>query len=174
MATRASSAQTRRLFTAIGAGITGGVVANTFACMEIAEEEILVAKKKWPTKKLEIDGVFKFACPTEPLRGKAEQVYQHHIRELIDRARRMGSGTFSFYAKPATKAEVLCIILNTSLRSPLNHEHVRLAQALWSEIMPDKPIDNTGNHDPVETSWTEEASALLSDLRRRFKQDRGV
>jgi hypothetical protein len=145
----------------------GNVIAKTFARMEIAEDLIRAAKLRWPSSAAEIDRVFGIACPPGPMRGLADCVYEHHVRELIDRARMSRDDVaalgwrYADRATYATKAEILALLSAASLQAPLRHEHATLALGLAAEILPAKQTAIIG-----AAPWTDYTSRLLEELRR--------
>lgn len=139
-------------------------ISRTFARMEIAEELVAAAKKtaRGRPRRNAIDVVFEYACPTEAIRDKSDDVYRSHVRELIDRA------IVDEDMRPPTKAEILCGLLALSLKAPPSSEIRNLVDVLWADVMPQHPIDEPPNTRPVHTAWSSETTELYAEIRRRF------
>ena len=60
-------------------------IGSAFHCMDLAEEEIALAKSDYPVFEAQIHDAFRHLCPTEPLRRLSDDVYRHHCREIIQR-----------------------------------------------------------------------------------------
>ncbi len=118
--------QTQAIQTLFGAA--GSVVNSTFRRMDIAEQEIAAAQKHTPRCKVLINGVFQLACPSMVLHNKSDDLYRHHVRELIDRVI-AGDDT-----RPGTRAEVLASMVDTSLDSPLNRAGQAVYEHLFAEL----------------------------------------
>jgi len=109
--------------------LAGPVIGSILRMLEITEEEIGRAKRKYPSKAHKIDLAFILCKPTEVLKGKCDQVYRAHVRELIVRAMRGAD------ARPGTAAEVLCGMLGAATVSPLNAEGAALVERLFQIVM---------------------------------------
>src|SRR4051794_21712298 len=86
--------------------------ASTFAAIDWAEEEIAAAQRRHPHQADAIWHTFKILTPRDIGPGMGtEFVYRGFARELLDR---VAAGAD---LRPATAAEVLLILVDTSLRA---------------------------------------------------------
>lgn len=128
----------------------GGWIKSAFDCMEMAEEEIARAQKRFPDKKQEIWESFMLLSPTEVLEGKTDRVYRAHARELLERVGR-GQDT-----RKGTAAELLCAMLAAATAAPLNAQGAALTERLFTIVMGRK-LDEEGAFRPVWKGQVEEA-----------------
>ena len=136
-------------------------LARVFRCQAIAEEEITAAKKR--NKKANFDGHFMALKPPASFIGKSDDLYRHHVRELLERVAKVASRN---PLSPATKAEVLAKLMDESLIAPPSSQYVALAPALFREVFPNSGIDlGVDDGQPWPTSNEE----LLADLRKRLR-----
>lgn len=113
-------------------------LAPFFRLMEIAEEEIEAAQKRYhePVGKGDgpIWGAFMLLQPSHP-QMKAESLYRAHCRELLDRVG-LGEDT-----RPATGAELIFALSEASLQAPLTSSatglYLKLGLQCFPEIMTD-------------------------------------
>ena len=143
----------------------GSRVAFTFDCVGIAEEELKAAK----LPKDQDSRVFRAGCPSPPLCDKGIGLYRAHIRELIERAREGAD------LRPATDAELLAVVSETSLIAPLSAGAVATAAYLFERVFPDQAdaVFGSGNDRP-RASWPGQVSEYLTDMRRKFRvEERG-
>ena len=115
---------------------TANRIRSAFEKMEIAERLIAAAKKKHPGRAEALHEAFGILCPPEILRDKADKLYEHYCNELLERIAQGGDTT------KGTKAEALCVLLEASLKSPLQRDHTALIDSLFREIIGKLP-DNT-------------------------------
>ncbi|MEU9871091.1 hypothetical protein AB0C87_24890 [Actinomadura sp. NPDC048021] len=121
-----------------------GHLAPLFKLMEIAEEEIEAAQKRFHEPVGEGDGPiwnsFILLPPSHP-EMKAESLYRAHCRELLDRRGR-GEDT-----RPATGAELIFALSEASLQAPLSSAaaglYLKLGLQCFPEIMTDV-LNNIG------------------------------
>ncbi len=139
------------------------VVDRTFDFMGVAEDEIAAAMKgtKSLERKRRINGVFLALMPG-PLIDLTEEVYRHHCRELIARA----ANEQDLY--PGTTAEVLQMLEQTSLRSPLNRQGIALYERLFREVFGSLPE----GREPTPEPWEGATDEMLRDARRRLRKAR--
>jgi hypothetical protein len=135
-------------------------VADTFSLMAIAEEEITGAKKRHPEKAGLIHRSFSILRPTDPIYGKADCVYRSHARELLERVAK-GKDT-----RPGTIAEVLCVLLDTATKTPLNQEGQVLTEYLFQLVF---KISVDGSK-PVE-QWPGQIEEALSAAQTKVHFD---
>ncbi len=153
-------------------------VWNLFHLMDIAEQEIgqwMVRLQSRKRRHLEMgfsrEGIdtldqslqrvskqaFAILCPPELLRGKCEQVYRAHVRELLQRVVNNQDTT------APTQAELLCAMLEMSYRAPLNCQYTAVAEHLYPRVM-DRPLDGT----PTPEPWTGATQEALTKLSRKL------
>jgi hypothetical protein len=120
-----------RLEEALAAIDGSGSIAGAFRLMGIAEEEIAA---RWPggRKGGEPKEVFLLCQPTAPIRGRCDELYRAHVREIVER---VTLHKRSEYAR-LTRAEVLGVLSEGSLRHPLAHDHVLLFEHLFETLLP--------------------------------------
>lgn len=119
----------------LGDAPIAGPVRATFRAMEIAEEEIAAARTRYPRRvHRRIDAAFGLLWPTPLLRGKHDELYRHHVRELLARVVRDED------TAPGTRAEVLAAIMAAATASPLDHAGQYLAEQLFAELYPDAEV----------------------------------
>lgn len=160
-------------------------VWNLFHLMDIAEQEIgrwvITLQRKQQEHRTRghaqhyIDQVdqtlqrvskqaFAILCPPEILRGKCEQVYRAHVRELLQRTVDNQDTT------APTQAELLCATLEMSYRAPLNQQYAALAEHLYPRVM-DCALDGI----PTPEPWTGATQEALTELSRHMVcRDRGL
>ena len=144
-------------------GDCAATVSKTFDLIGIAEDEIRraggqrngseVARRVW--------GTFKSLYPGK-LSKLDDRVYRHHCRELIGRSRRGES------LRPGTEAEVLLMLSETSLRSPLNRQGIALYEVLFLAVFGSLP----DNAKPTPEPWPGATKELLTIARMKLKVDR--
>jgi len=133
-------------------------VWNLFGLMKIAEGEIHAAVHLSPRRSAELNAVFGVACPSPGLRGKSEELYRHHVRELIARAYDDNQDM-----RPGTKAEVLAALSDASLVAPPGQQIGALMEELCAE-MGFAPPDG----EPIKPPWPTASAELLHEARRKL------
>lgn len=116
----------------IAGGSCVSALMYTFRRMDIAEEEIRDAKAEYPLLAECIDKTFRYLCPTPPLLHVSDDVYRFHCREVIDRIIENDE------IEKATKAEVLGMLSEASLKAPLTHTATLLYEQLFTLFFPAK------------------------------------
>lgn len=145
-----------KMFESVVSPVLGRAIANTFALMAIAEEEIEVAKVG------KASDLFLALCPGEQFVGLAPQAYRHHARELCSRYR-LGEEL-----KSGTMSEVLIEVLAMATVHPLSGGHARLAEFCFEQVfgkLPDKG-------DFGRESWPGETQELLLEWRKKLSKKR--
>jgi len=143
-------------------GVGSSAMAEAFDRMEVAERIIAEMKVAHPSRADAVDSAFGMLCPTEGLQGKAMQVYEHHVRELLTR---VVTAVPVPEMRLGTKAEVLCLLLTTSLQAPLKADYSALAWQLGREIL---GAECCGTEAPTE-SYPEACAELLLDIRKKLR-----
>jgi hypothetical protein len=148
------------LATAIPADV-GEVVRRTFDRMGLAETLIARAKRRYPDDALNIDRVFGAACPNESMMSKSDIVYQAHVLELIERARRGASPV------PATDAEIVCVLSDSSLASPLTRTASTVYERLFAKLFPVQA--RKLGKERTREAWPDAAQQSLESMRNALR-----
>jgi hypothetical protein len=144
----------------LAASLLPSSVTGIFSLMVTAEEEITEAKKRHPEKSDLIHRSFLILQPSDPIYGKADCVYCSHIRELLERVAK-GKDT-----RPGTIAEVLCVLLDTATKTPLNQEGQALTEHLFRLVFKHS-VDGSK---PIE-QWPGQIEEALSAARKKVHFD---
>jgi hypothetical protein len=107
-----------------------GRFSSIFRLMGVAEEEISAGKERSPAKAAEIDKVFAQAVPPVMLRGKTEDLYRAHVREIVEAVEA---------GRPvprATMAMAAAAFSDTSLKTPLSHHQTNAYHMAFSRCLP--------------------------------------
>lgn len=149
-------------------------IAGVFGLMSLAEEEIERAQAEVDAKqKRLVWDAFAVMAPPEILRGKDDQLYRHHCRELIGRA------VDGYDTREGTKAEVLCLLSNTSLMAPPSRDFAALFSELFVDIYGEalyRTAINTSDYWQSDLTGSYEAATgeLLSKLRHKIRDESRV
>ena len=141
------------------------VIKSAFERMEVAERLIAAAKKKHPGRAGVLHQAFGILCPPEILQDKHEKLYEHYCNELLERLANDKDTTIG------TKAEALCVLLEASLRSPLQRDHTALIDMLYEEIFSEMPKDTRAERESYPGAMEEILGQLvrkMSDPKRRL------
>lgn len=138
-------------------------VTDAFQCMAIAEEEIIRARKKTSTGKL--DGEFMICQPTNMLVGKSEYVYRAHVRELQERLRNSELKKFVHFA---TDAELTCVCMATSIKAPLTSTGLVVYETCMERVY-EAGMPRAGERLGHE-KYPGEALEEISVLKKKFAQ----
>lgn len=143
-----------------------------FDLMEVAEEEIEAAQKRFHEPVGEGDGPiwnsFGLLVPSHP-EMVHESLYRVHCRELLDRVGR-GEDT-----RPATSAEMIFALSEASLQAPLTSAAAGLYLKLGMKCFPDvmsKVMDDIGRTvGDYERIHGQDMKAHEEYLKRRLRQE---
>lgn len=141
-------------------------VTFAFDCMGIADELLRAV----PKKRRDFSP-FIALRPTRSLEGKTLELYRAHARELVARVE---AGAKQPAMEPATDAELLSAVHETSLKAPLTSGGMAIAAALFRSCFPEKAEElfPTGHDREPWPGWVAEQ---LATMRRKFTVDgRGV
>jgi len=138
------------------------VIRSTFRRIEIAEEEIDAAKRRFPLASDKLHAAFSLLCPTPPLNGFPEKLFREHCRELLERVANGAN------VKSGTAAEVLAVLSRASLVSPLTRPASITYDCLFGKLFPDEwnQIANQSGP-PIRDAYDEEQAA---ELEAHFRQ----
>jgi hypothetical protein len=144
-------------------------IGSAFHCMDLAEEEIALAKSDYPVFEAQIHDAFRHLCPTEPLRGLSDDVYRHHCREILQRIVN-GEGL-----RPGTAAECLCALAAASLELPPTRAAGLLYWELFERVLPDQADTLRKDHGDLAFDQYDriQMKELEAELRRKLTSDRG-
>lgn len=144
----------------------GSDIVTTFRLMAIAEEEIAAAKDRAPLQSHLIDGAFRMLCPRMALfGGRSPDLYRHHAREIIARVL-AGEDT-----RPGTQAEVLCVLSESSMRSPLANSALALMEKLVEAIFPGTIPQLFVDDWEFREEWPGAADEVFATTARRITDD---
>jgi hypothetical protein len=150
----------------LGGELTGSL-QSIFRAMEIAEEEIVRARGTSEVDREDpVWNAFMLLRTTHPLM-QTEFVYRSHCREIVARVRD-GKDT-----RPATDAEIVAGISETSQSFPLNHALVGLQARLFRRAFPVeyKAIAGDLDLDAYERMHGDEMDEWERKLRDKARQD---
>ena len=102
-------------------------LADVFASIEWAEDEIAAAQRRWPARADALFHSFSLIRPPVELseRLSVEPVYRAYARELLDRVGQEQD------TRPGTAVEVCLGLREASLRAPLSHDGFGLYARMW-------------------------------------------
>jgi len=135
-------------------------IGSIFGMMEICEDEITKAQPPHPEQRKIVwwDGV-KLLGPSAYVHDAPEPVYRAHCAELLARVAQGLNTTLG------TKAEVMVMLSEASLRSPLMHTAGVLYARIFQEIYPDSPLkDSIGQL--AEMDFDRATEALLAEFSK--------
>lgn len=130
-----------------GAGVASEI-SRTFDLMEIAEREL---------KGNDRPGLFLALCPTGAIKRMSDEVYRSHARELIKRAKAKQK------LAPATDAECLAALSETSLKAPLTQSAAACAEWLFARVLPGHGLGKG----PSET-WSGQVEEDVAVMRKKL------
>lgn len=139
-------------------------IARAFEYMKITEEEIRRARALAQDDAVahRLHASFGLLWPGELL-NLTPEVYRHHCRELLGRIERGDD------VRPGTDAEVLWMLVQTSLAAPLNANGCALYDRLFVSIFGRLPPECG---EPTREPWPGAAEEMLHGARRRLAKDR--
>lgn len=136
-----------------------GAIAGAFACMDIAEEEIAVAR----LAKEQGSRVFSAACPPDGMSARP-MLYRAHVREIIA-AVRAGEEP-----PTVTDAGVLQAIAEMSLAAPLRRPWQHAYEVLFHRAFGDEAERHIGpryeGRDRIELD--RDAAEIIEQVRRKL------
>lgn len=145
------------------APVLGDNVVGIFKLMGVAEEEISAAVAAAPSTEAAVNGTFRLLCPRmEFFEHRSPDLYRHHCREIIAREL-AGEDT-----RPATKAEILGALSNTSFVSTLIESAHLLMDRLTKEVFPE--YEQPDGWEPQEP-WPNAVEETLAKCRHETRDD---
>ncbi|MFF4531511.1 hypothetical protein ACFY1P_19855 [Streptomyces sp. NPDC001407] len=143
-------------------------LAPTFAVLEWGEEEIQAAQQRHQeTGRGPIWRAFPLIKPTHGRLHTSERLYRTHAAEVLDRVAE-GRNT-----QPATAAEMISVLMESSLPAPLNSAAAHLYMHLFAQAFPEdfhQLIASPTDLDAYERVYGAKADEYESDLRRKLTQ----
>lgn len=148
-------------------GNTGHEVAGLFEIMAWAEEEIEAARRRHAVDADTLWHSFTLLVPRHELMS-TEFVYRSHAGEILERVA-TGEDT-----RPATAAEVCCVLAQASQVTPLNSVASGLYCRMWQRAFPDQPLfwDTHDAHEALEGARIDELEATTR--RKAASPDRAL
>ncbi|WP_424892352.1 hypothetical protein [Streptomyces sp. XH2] len=144
------------------------MLAPTFAVREWAETEIQAAQQRHQESgQGPIWRAFPLVKPTHGRLHTSERLYRAHAAEVLNRVAE-GKNT-----QPATAAEMICVLMESSLPAPLNSAAAHLYMRLFAQVFPEdfhRLIASPTDLDAYERVHGAEADAYESDLQRKLTQ----
>ena len=140
-------------------GDNHGVVDCMFCHMDIAEEEITRGKLHYPTKFKIINDSFMLLVTPAVLKGKCDEAYRAHVREIIERVA-LGQDT-----RPGTTAECLCHMMEVALKAPLTGGGQAITERLFDTVFPGKFEITTKEH------WPGQVDDDVLAMRKKLRDD---
>lgn len=131
-------------------------IDHAFNCMAIAEKEIEAAIERWPIKATALDAAFGLACPSEALARCPARVYRAHMRSLLEAVAEGGD------TRAPTAAEMLMVVMRTTLKTPVSPEFQALYARLFLETFGEEHAEIVGDLAEPSTHVHEQG---VDDLR---------
>lgn len=132
-----------------------GRVMGTFERMGVAEEEIARVK----LDKAQQSRAFAALCPSDPLLGKALDLYRAHAVEIVQRVRDGRD------LRPATDAELLAVFSDTSLKAPPHATAIAAMEELFARCFPAKKL---GGRKQGRELYKGAINETITQARRKF------
>lgn len=144
-------------------GPSYGAIANTFRMMEVAEDEITKATKRWPDQAAAIWDSFRFMMPTDGLRSRGDNLYRAHCQELLER---IATG---LDLRPPTKAEKLGALSEVSYRFPLNNDLAFVYTRLFVDLFGEKDfLPEWALSSEIQQSYPGRRQEIEAELNRKL------
>lgn len=140
-------------------GKVGARIGSAFRLMGVAEE---VLADRWPGRRREPRGAFKLLFATAPVRI-SDLLYRAHAAEIVSRlpddVLDPRSGAVWRSLELLTRAEVVGLLVEASLRHPLGHADACLYEYLFVELFPEGRL-------PGDALLTGASETKLTEVRR--------
>lgn len=141
-------------------GPAANLISGTFECAAIAER--MLASSRLPKKKR--DALFLHLSPKNGFAVRAKGLYEHHVRELVERCRKGED------LRPGTEAEVVILLSESSLASPLVSRATALYERLFERIFPERARELFQDGYRTNEPWERATDELLHELRTKLAQ----
>lgn len=135
-------------------------IGNLFELMDVAEEEIKKAMRRYPKRKDAVNKAFAILAPTGDMPLMDSALYRHHAAELLDRVGRASIQG----AELGTAAEALMAIYHASLHAPLKRDAQVLYERLFHEIFPQALGEITSD---LRESYAGASSQWEAEIRKK-------
>jgi len=136
-------------------------VQSTFALVNIAEEEIVLARKRWPLIGEQIDKAFMAIVPTCPM---PDILYRAHAAELLARIPAGQS------MRPATDAECIAALMEWSTISPPSQEAFCLYWRLLRRRLPDIAAKIEASCPGMDDEFRTHTRSLAADMEAKLRR----
>jgi hypothetical protein len=140
-----------------------GRIGSLFDCMETAERLIAAYQARHPDRADLLYDAFLTIRPTGSMTEKRAELYEAHARELLQRV------VDGEDVRPATKAELVCILCDTSLIAGLHGDAAYLYTRLFREVFGQDALD-LGDV-VLQESYVGAADLLLDKLKAKARDD---
>jgi len=141
-------------------------ISRVFHFMEICEDEISKGMERHPDKAQEIwANCFMLLRTPEILSDKGDSVYRAFCSEIIDRFANNQN------TEKPTKAEILCIVMEATWKSPLTQNASAAAFKLFSELFGKIPNSDYIFKDEGQIfveEWKGAADEIISWAEKRY------
>ncbi|MEU6130977.1 hypothetical protein ABZ805_17550 [Saccharopolyspora sp. NPDC047091] len=136
-------------------GNLGREITSTFEALGWAEDEIDAARTRHPEDADTLWHSFALLPPRHELMS-TEFVYRSHAKEILERVAG-GHDT-----RPATAAEVCCVLAEASQVTPLTSVASGLYCRMWRRAFPDQPLfwDSHDAHEALEGARIDELETI--------------
>lgn len=138
--------------------------------MIIAEEEIRKGKLKYLKRRKSIQNSFMCLRPRIDFSSFAVELYRNHCQELIKRiAKRDKKKKYKdprYNTKFGTRAEVLLLLYEWSLKTPLTNPYSYLYSKLFGKVFSKEKVIEIGGEDIPG-----EAKEIYWKLKKRLRQE---
>lgn len=143
------------------AGVTK-VIGGVFGRMEIAEDEISRAMRRYPDRSARIWSASSILCPPDGMSELAEDVYRSHCRELLLRVAR------GWDTRVGTDAEVIVVISRALWDAPLTRDAAYLYRSLFLRVMGERATYAAGPDDELSESYEGAAAQIDHAVQNRL------
>lgn len=140
------------------------VIRGLFDCMKIAEQEIEHAMDHHEKYEDEINDSFRYMQPTEPLRGKSDELYRLHVREIINRI----IGRNQLPINKGTDAELLGAFSEITQSAPIQRDAIAAYNKLFQKRFPNKDVPEMN----VMESYEGRSDEIISEMRDKLATQR--
>lgn len=140
-----------------------------FDRVEIAEEAIKCARRKYKSKSELLNKCFMILCPTEVFGHSRNEIYRNHCDELLRRVAKAKKITEELILEP-TEAEIILHMSNLSLTAPPGSDFARAYYNIFEKILPEQAKLMM---EPYE-SYEGRANEIIQEFRRKIKSKRDL
>jgi hypothetical protein len=147
-------------------------IGGLFDLMAVAEEEIDAASKRHPGRERMLSAAFGLLCPPAGMSKLDPKLYRAHARELCERVAAFDGPPENHRPLAlGTKAEVLMVLSELSLKAPPSQQYAALYELLFAEIFGAAAVPAG---EPVREPWPKASTELLGTMQRRLGKARPI